>query len=56
MADLIDKTILKTFVPPNALNHENFEELASKTFVEDLAAGATVFNAGDTELFGLTLD
>ena len=49
MADLIDKTILKTFVPPNALIHENFEELASKTFIEELPAGATVFKAGDTD-------
>jgi CRP-like cAMP-binding protein len=49
MANLIDKAILKTFVPPNALNHENFEELASKTYVEDVTAGATLFKTGDTD-------
>ncbi|MGK0297821.1 MAG: CRP-like cAMP-binding protein [Gammaproteobacteria bacterium] len=49
MTNLIDKSILKSFVPPNALNHENFEELASKTFVEDLATGATIFKEGDAD-------
>ncbi len=49
MANLIDKTILKSFVPPNALIHENFEELASKTFVEEVPAGRAIFNAGDTD-------
>ena len=49
MANLIDKTILKTLVPPNALNNENFEELASKTFVEEVAAGATLFKVGDAD-------
>lgn len=49
MANLIDKAILKTFVPPNALNHENFEELASKTYVEDVAAGGVIFKAGDSD-------
>ena len=49
MANLIDKTILRSFVPPNALNHENFEELASKTFVEDIPAGRAIFKAGDSD-------
>jgi CRP-like cAMP-binding protein/rhodanese-related sulfurtransferase len=49
MANLIEKTLLKSFVPSNALNHENFEELASKTFVEELALGATIFKAGDAD-------
>ena len=43
MSDLVDKTILKTFVPPSALNAENFQELAGKTFVEDIAAGKAIF-------------
>ncbi|NNE38448.1 MAG: cyclic nucleotide-binding domain-containing protein [Gammaproteobacteria bacterium] len=49
MANLIDKTILKTFVPPNALNYENFEELASKTHVEEVPAGRAIFKAGDSD-------
>lgn len=49
MADLIDKNILKAFVPASALNSENFQELAGKTFVEDVAAGKTIFKEGDTD-------
>ena len=49
MADLVDKALLKTFVPPSALNAENFQELARKTFVEDVAAGRTIFAIGDTD-------
>ncbi|MEJ2760669.1 MAG: cyclic nucleotide-binding domain-containing protein [Gammaproteobacteria bacterium] len=49
MANLVDKAILKTLVPPSALNHENFEELASKTAVEDIAAGRSLFKAGDVD-------
>ena len=49
MADLVDKTILKGFVPPSALNAENFQELAGKTYVEDVAAGKPIFKAGDND-------
>jgi len=51
MADgqLVDKNILKTLVPPNALNAENFQELAGKAFIEDLTAGKTIFKAGDVD-------
>ena len=49
MADLVDKNILKSFVPASALNSENFQELAGKTFVENVAAGQTIFKAGDTD-------
>lgn len=51
MADprLIDKAVLKTLVPPNALNAENFQELAGKAYVEDIAAGKTIFKAGDLD-------
>ncbi|MGR8918101.1 MAG: cyclic nucleotide-binding domain-containing protein [Gammaproteobacteria bacterium] len=51
MADgqLVDKNILKTLVPPNALNAENFQELAGKAFVEEIAAGKTIFKAGDVD-------
>ena len=49
MPDLIDKNILKSFVPPSALNAENFQELAGKTFVEDIPAGKTIFKEGDSD-------
>lgn len=49
MANLIEKTKLRTFVPPSALNHENFEELASKTYVEDVPAGTAVFKSGEND-------
>ena len=52
MADpkqLIDKAVLKTLVPPSALNHENFHELAGKTYMEEVAAGRTIFRRGDTD-------
>lgn len=49
MPDLIDKNILKAFVPPSALNAENFQELAGKTFVEVIAAGKSIFKEGDTD-------
>lgn len=49
MANLVDKSILKRLVPPSALNHENFEELAGKTVVEEVAAGHTLFKLGETD-------
>jgi CRP-like cAMP-binding protein len=49
MSDLIDKSILKSFVPASALNSENFQELAGKTHVENVAAGKTIFKEGDTD-------
>ena len=51
MADgqLVDKNILKTLVPPNALNAENFQELSGKAFVEDIGPGKVVFKTGDTD-------
>ena len=48
-ANLVDKSLLKSFVPPSALNAENFQELAGKTFVEEVAAGKTIFKAGDVD-------
>jgi len=56
MAELIDKVLLKTFVPTSALNSENFQELAGKSFIEEIAAGRTIFKQGDNDkknhLFG----
>lgn len=49
MPDLIDKTILKTLVPPSALNATNFQELAAKTFIEEIAAGKPIFKSGDND-------
>jgi CRP-like cAMP-binding protein len=49
MADLVDKNILKAFVPASALNTENFQELAGKTFVENVAAGQAIFKEGDND-------
>ncbi len=49
MSDLVDKSLLKSFVPPSALNAENFQELAGKTFVEDVPAGKAIFKEGDAD-------
>lgn len=49
MAQLVDKQILKTLVPPSALNAENFQELAKKAVVESIRAGQTLFKLGDKD-------
>ena len=49
MADLIDRTTLRGLVPTNVLNSENFEELAGKTYVEEVPQGQTIFNEGDMD-------
>ena len=46
---LVDKQVLKTLVPPSALNAENFQELARKAVIEDLPAGRTIFKKGDLD-------
>ncbi len=46
---LVDKAVLKTLVPPQSLNAENFQELASKTVIEDVAAGRLLFKKGDVD-------
>jgi len=46
---LVDKQVLKNLVPPSALNAENFQELARKAVVEDLAAGRVLFKKGDAD-------
>lgn len=46
---LVDKAVLKSLVPANALNAENFQELAGKAFVEDAPAGKTLFKAGELD-------
>lgn len=47
--NLVDKALLKTFVPPSALNAENFQELAGKAQVESLGAGKAIFKQGDVD-------
>lgn len=51
MADLklVDKTILKTLVPPSALNAENFQELAGKAYIEDIPPGRIIFKQGEID-------
>jgi CRP-like cAMP-binding protein len=49
MAALVDRDLLKTLVPPSALNAENFQELAGKTYVEEVAAGKAIFKQGDVD-------
>ncbi len=49
MSELVDKTILKSLVPSSALSSENFQELACKTYLEEVPAGKTIFKVGDTD-------
>jgi CRP-like cAMP-binding protein len=46
---LVDKSVLRTLVPPSALNAENFEELARKAFREEISAGRMLFKQGDVD-------
>ncbi len=47
--NLVDKSLLKSFVPPSALNAENFQELAGKAVIEEVAAGNAIFKPGDVD-------
>jgi CRP-like cAMP-binding protein len=46
---LVEKSVLKALVPPKALHAENFQEIAGKALIEEIAAGMTVFKAGDLD-------
>ena len=46
---LVDKALLKTLVPPSALNAENFQELAGKAYIESIPAGRTIFRQGEAD-------
>ena len=46
---LVDKAVLKTLVPAQSLNAENFQELAGKAHVEEVSAGRLLFKKGDTD-------
>ena len=45
----VDKNVLKTLVPANALNAENFQELAGKAMVEEIPAGKVIFKTGEVD-------
>ena len=52
MADagkIVDKQILRSLVPANALNAENFQELSSKARLEDIPAGRFLFKKGEMD-------
>lgn len=46
---LVDKSVLKTLVPPASLNAENFLDLANKAVMEDIAPGKLLFKKGDRD-------
>jgi len=46
---LVDKATLKTLVPPQSLNAENFQELARKAVLEELPGGRLIFKKGDVD-------
>ncbi len=46
---LVDKAVLKTLVPAQSLNAENFQELAGKAIVEEVPAGRLLFKKGDSD-------
>ncbi len=45
----VAKSVLKTLVPANALNPENFSDLADKAYLEKVTAGTTLFKKGDVD-------
>lgn len=46
---LVDRSVLKTLVPPASLNSENFQELAMKAVMEEIAPGSLLFKKGDRD-------
>ncbi len=46
---LVDRSVLKKLVPPASLNAENFQELANKAVVEEIAPGKLLFKKGDRD-------
>ncbi len=49
MAELVDKELLRSFVPTSSLHSNNFKELSEKSIIEKVPAGATIFKSGDTD-------
>jgi CRP-like cAMP-binding protein len=48
-SNLVDRALLKTLVPPSALNPDNFQELAGKAHIEEVPAGRTIFKVGELD-------
>ena len=46
---LVEKAVLKTLVPAQSLNAENFQELAGKAYIEEVASGRPIFKKGDVD-------
>jgi CRP-like cAMP-binding protein len=46
---LVEKSVLRTLVPAQSLNAENFQELAGKTYLEEVSAGRVLFKKGDVD-------
>ena len=46
---IVDNKILRSLVPANALNAENFQELASKARLEEIPAGRFLFKKGEMD-------
>jgi len=47
--NLVDAALLRTLVPPSALNPDNFQELAGKAFIEEIPAGKAIFRVGELD-------
>ena len=48
--ELVDEKVLKTLVPPNLLDADNFfSVLADKAYVEELHEGQVLFREGETD-------
>lgn len=45
----VDKNLLKELIPVDALSSDNFERLASKTFVETIRSGEVLFKRGQRD-------
>jgi CRP-like cAMP-binding protein len=45
----VDKAVLKSLIPAQSLNAENFQELAGKAVIEEVPAGRLLFKKGDTD-------
>ncbi|MHC8441639.1 MAG: cyclic nucleotide-binding domain-containing protein [Candidatus Eutrophobiaceae bacterium] len=55
MAELIDPLILKKLIPANSLNGENFQELASQTYVAVVPKGEYIFKKNDDSVHAVYL-
>jgi CRP-like cAMP-binding protein len=49
MPEPVDRRVLKSLVPPGPLTEQSFEEVTRNAVIETLAAGRTLFRAGDLD-------